>query len=331
MTNYIPNNNLIYPKPNIVLSKCLGIAACRYNGHIILNKTIDSIEPYANFIAVCPEEEIGLGTPRDPIRLVDRNGSTKLVQPKTGKDVTADMVSYSRTKVVEFGHEIDGFILKDRSPSCGINNVKVYSEEHGMVVKKSMGLFAEKMKQSYPEIPMENEGRLSNKELREHFLTSIFTLARFRAINDIGLIKELQSFHAQHKYLLMGYNQTLMRELGKIAANPSKGKMNIVYKNYYEILLKIFRRIPRKNNMINIFLHNMGYFKKELKSSEKAMFLDLLDKFRKGIVTQSTINHLLRAWIIRYEEEYLNSQYLFAPFPEALIPLPDSGKSREVE
>lgn len=330
MTSNSSNNKLIYPKPNIVLSKCLGIAACRYNGHIILNKTVDAIEPYMNFIAVCPEEEIGLGTPRDPIRLVNRDESIRLVQPKTGKDVTDDMISYSQNKINEFSNKIDGFIFKDRSPSCGINNVKVYSEKHGMVVKKTMGLFADKVKQSYPEIPMENEGRLSNKELREHFLTSVFTLARFRAIKVNRLIKEFQLFHAQHKYLLMGYNQSLMRELGKIVANSKKEKFNIAYDNYYKILLKIFKSIPRKNNMINIFLHNMGYFKKVLKSTEKAMFLDLLDKYRKGIVTQSTINHLLRAWIIRYEEEYLNNQYLFVPFPEELIPLPNSGTSREV-
>jgi len=330
MINNIENNKLIYPKPNIVLSKCLGIAACRYNGQIILNKTIDAFEPYMNFISVCPEEDIGLGTPRDPIRLVEKDNTIRLVQPKTGKDVTNDMVSYSKNKIDGFGPEIDGFILKDRSPSCGINNVKVYSEKHGMVVCKTMGLFAGKMKESYIEIPMENEGRLSNKELREHFLTSVFTLARFREIKDNVKTKDLQLFHAQHKYMLMGYNQSLMRELGKIAANTEKASFLVLYNNYHEILLKIFKHIPRKNNMINIFLHNMGYFKKKLISSEKAMFLDLLEKYRNGIVTQSTINHLLRAWIIRFEEEYLNSQYQFAPFPEELIPLPDSGKSREV-
>jgi uncharacterized protein YbgA (DUF1722 family) len=259
---------------------------------------------------------------------VDRDGSKKLVQPKTGKDVTKDMIAYSQKKVVDFGNNIDGFILKDRSPSCGINNVKVYSEKHGMVVQKSMGLFAEKMKESFPEIPMENEGRLSNKELREHFLTSVFTLARFRLLTYNKSIKDLQLFHAQHKYLLMGYNQSLMRELGKIAANSNKEKYEVVYEKYYASLLKVFKRIPRKNNMINIFMHNMGYFKKELKPSEKAMFLESLDKYRVGIVTQSTINHLLKSWIVRFEEEYLNNQYFFSPFPEDLIPLPNSGKNR---
>jgi len=320
-------NTLKYPKPNIVLSKCLGVAACRYNGHIILNKTIDSIKPFMNFIAVCPEEEIGLGTPRDPIRLVDQDGITKLIQPKTGLDVTNDMISYSENQVKEFSSEIDGFILKDRSPSCGINNVNVYSEKHGMVMRKSMGLFAEIIKKFYPESPMENEGRLLNKQLREHFLTSVFTLSRLRAIKDKKQIKELQLFHAQHKYLLMGYNQSMMRDLGKIAANSDKTEFNVVYDNYYKTLLKVFKHVPRKNNMINIFLHNMGYFKEQLKSSEKAMFLELLDKYRKGIVSQGTVNYLLRSWIIRYEEKYLESQYLFAPFPEDLIPLPNSGKN----
>lgn len=321
-------NTMIYPKPNIVLSKCLGVSACRYNGHIILNKTIDALEPYLNFEAVCPEEEIGLGTPRDPIRLVDRGGQTKLIQPKTGKDVTDDMTSYSEDKVEEFEINIDGFILKDRSPSCGINNVKVYSEKHGMALRKSMGLFAEKMKNAYPELPMENEGRLSNKQLREHFLTAIFTIARFKLVRQNNSIKDLQQFHAQHKYLFMGYNQSIMRELGTIAANSEGKDSNPLFDDYYSALLQIFKRLPRRNSQINIFLHNFGYFKKYLQPNEKVMFLELLEKFRNKIITSSTVNHLLKAWIIKYDVKYLADQYWFAPFPEELVSLPDSGKNR---
>jgi len=319
-----------YPKPSIVLSKCLGISACRYNGHIILDKVIDQISPFMNFVPVCPEEEIGLGTPRDPIRLVDNNGKTELVQPKSGKVLTNKMVKFSNTKIVEYANSIDGFILKDRSPSCGISNVKVYSSKHGMVMKKSPGMFAEKMKIAYPDLPMENEGRLSNKALREHFLTSIFAIARYREIESSNMVNEIQLFHKQHKYLLMGYNQVLMRQMGKIAANSEKEDFKTIYTEYLNLLFKSLKRMPRISSIINIHLHNFGYFKNELKSSEKVMFLELLEKYRNKIVTQSTINHLLWAWIVRYEVEYLSNQYFFQPFPEELISLPDSGKDRRI-
>lgn len=316
-----------HPKPNIVLSKCLGISACRYNGHIILDKVIDQISPFMNFVPVCPEEEIGLGTPRDPIRLVDNNGKTELVQPKSGKVLTNKMVKYSKAKIVEYGNSIDGFILKDRSPSCGISNVKIYSSKHGMAIKKSPGMFAEKLKIAYPDLPMENEGRLSNKAIREHFLTSIFTIARYREIESSNKIKVIQLFHQKHKYLLMGYNQVLMKQMGKIAANSEKKGFNTIYNEYIELLFKSLKRMPRNSSIINIYLHNFGYFKNKLNSSEKVMFLELLEKYRNKIVTQSTINHLLWAWIVRYEVEYLSNQYFFQPFPEELISLPDSGKN----
>jgi len=316
-----------YPKPNIVISKCLGISACRYNGHIILDKVIDQISPFMNFIPVCPEEELGLGTPRDPIRLEDNKGKTELVQPKSGKVLTNKMIKFSNIKIQEYGKGIDGFILKDRSPSCGINNVKVYSSKHGMVIKKSPGMFAEKMKIAYPDLPIENEGRLSNKAIREHFLTSIFTITRFREIESSGRVKEIQLFHQQHKYLLMGYNQVLMRQMGKITANSEIKDFHTIYTEYFDLLFKSLKRMPRTSSIINIYLHCFGYFKNELKSSEKIMFLELLEKFRNKIVTQCTINHLLWAWIVRYEVNYLSNQYFFQPFPEELISLPDSGKN----
>lgn len=321
--------NLVYPKPNIVLSKCLGVSACRYNGQIILDKIVDELAAHMNFIAVCPEEEIGLGIPRDPIRLEENNNQIALVQPKTGRNITEEMVAYSKQKTKDFNN-IDGFILKDRSPSCGTNNVKIYSKQHSMVVKKSAGLFAEMMKEAYPDLPMENEGRLSNKYLREHFLTAIYTLARFREIYANKNITALQQFHAQHKYLLMVYNQTLMKELGKIAANTKKLDIGQVHLEYYNSLIKIFRRYPRKNSQINIFLHNFGYFKDLLESKEKVMFLELLEKFRNGILTGSTINHLIMAWVIKYDVNYLANQYWFAPFPEELLSLPNSGRNRQV-
>jgi uncharacterized protein YbgA (DUF1722 family) len=172
---------------------------------------------------------------------------------------------------------------------------------------------------------------LSNKYLREHFLTAIYTLARFRAIRGSNTVNELQEFHAQHKYIFMAYNQTILKELGNIAANSNKLDVDQVYLDYFNSLVKIFKRHPRQNSQINIFLHNFGYFKDLLESKEKVMFLDLLDKFKKGIITSSTINHLLMAWIIKYDVNYLANQYWFVPFPEELVSLPESARKRQVE
>lgn len=171
-----------FPKPKIFVSKCLGFAACRWNGAVIPDKFIEKLNQHAHFTTVCPEIAIGLGVPRDPLRIVSVNDEQRLLQPNTGKDVSIQMETFAKEYLASL-KEIDGFILKDRSPSCGVKGVKVYigKEDRG-TVSTAAGFFGRSVLQRFGHVPIETEGRLMDYTLREHFLTQIFTFARFRTV-----------------------------------------------------------------------------------------------------------------------------------------------------
>ena len=167
-------------KPKILISKCLGFDNCRYNGAIVQFDLLDKMKDQIEFIPLCPEIEIGLGLPRESLRLIKVPDGIELVQPKSKKYLTYDMKKYSQ-EILKDISDIDGIILKGRSPSCGIKDVKVYSGmEKSPVIGKSMGLFAAEMEKHFPYLPIEEEGRLTNLIIREHFFTKLYAIFNFK-------------------------------------------------------------------------------------------------------------------------------------------------------
>ncbi len=173
-----------FAKPIVVISKCLELEACRYNGQVIPDDFVKKLKPHVTFLPSCPEVEIGLGVPREPVRIISVKGQNKLIQPATGKDLTDIMLRFA-DKFLNSLEEVDGFILKSRSPSCGIKDVKVYQGiEKGAATGKSTGFFAGKVLEMFPGLAIEDEGRLRNFKIREHFLTKLFALASFRNVKN---------------------------------------------------------------------------------------------------------------------------------------------------
>ena len=170
--------------------------------------------------------------------------------------------------------------------------------------------------------PIEEEKRLNNVFIREHFYTSIFTLADFRTVSDID---SLYKYHAKHKYLFMSYNQTLMRKMGNVAANKNKKNIESVKKDYHDLLLLLLSKKSRYPSNINTQMHVMGYFKKSLTSKEKKHFLDTIELYRNKKIPISTVNSILVSWINRFENKYLKNQSFFYPFPLDLL---NNEKSR---
>jgi uncharacterized protein YbgA (DUF1722 family)/uncharacterized protein YbbK (DUF523 family) len=320
-------NNTI--KPNVVVSKCLGFAACRYNGITIPDRFVDKLKPHVDFITVCPEVEIGLGIPRDPIRIVSSKGGKLLLQPATGRDITETMTSFVDTFLSSL-KDIDGFILKYKSPSCGIKAVKIFpSMEANTPMQRGSGFFGEQVIERFSDLAVEDEGRLKNFKIREHFLTKLFTLARFREAKKAKTMRELVRFHTVHKFLLMAYNQKEMRQLGKITANPEKQSLDNVFADYESHLKQALKRAPRYTSNINVLMHSLGYFSKSLSAKEKAFFLEMLEKYRKEKIPLSAVTSIINSWIIRFGNEYLMDQTFFQPYPEDFVEITDSGKGRD--
>jgi uncharacterized protein YbgA (DUF1722 family)/uncharacterized protein YbbK (DUF523 family) len=309
-----------FSKPKVVVSKCLEFDHCRYNGDMISSHVVAKLKKHVDFLPVCPEVEIGLGVPRNPVRIVLDKGDHRLVQPSSGKDVTENMKSFC-SGFLDSIEDVDGFILKFRSPSCGLKDVKVYPSagSHGGAVEKISGYFGGAVLEKYPFHPVEDEGRLRNARIKEHFLTKLFTFAAFRKVKSEGSMKDLISFQAQNKFLLMAYNQAELRELGDIAANREGKPFKELISDYEKHLYSALSRAPSYTSTINVLMHALGYFSDELSSREKDLFFDWIQKYREGRSSVCPAINTIRSWIVRFENDYLMSQTFFEPYPEDLI------------
>ncbi len=317
-------------RPTVAVSRCLGFAACRYNAQTIEDDFVRKLGPHVDFHPVCPEVEIGLGVPRFPVRLVGREDSIRMVQPATGNDVTGDMDGFSEKFFSGLG-EVDGFILKNRSPSCGPGDVKLYHHaDRPDTAGKTSGLFAARVMERFPGAALEDEGRLKNFKLREHFLTRLYALRRLREVIETGKSGDLVAYQASHKFLLMAYSQKHLRVLGRIVANHEKLPFPEQTCRYRETLEEALSRVPRRTSLINVLQHMGGYFSKQSSKREKQFFADTLDLYRDGRIPFSSAAAVVKTWALREENEYLLGQVILAPYPPELIELSDSGRSLDL-
>lgn len=315
-------------KPKLIVSKCLGFASCRYNGGSISSPIVDQLKPLVEFFPVCPEVEIGLGVPRNPIRLISVKGECRLIQPATGLDVTDKMTEFTNHLLSSI-QMVDGFILKGSSPSCGIKNVKIYAPSGG-VIERGSGFFGGRILEHFPDLPVEDEERLTNAKLREHFLTRLFALARFRAVREANSMKALVEFHSRQKYLLLAYNATKLKLLGRIVANLEHKPFKEVLEEYARHFPMAFIRLPRFTSNINVLQHSAGFFSRFLTPKEKAFFNDLLKQYRANKIPLSVPLNVVKSWIVRFGNDYLSQQTYFQPYPAELMTLADSGKGRDL-
>ncbi len=318
-----------FAKPRVVASKCLGFARCRWNGLTIQDEFVDRLGKYVDYITVCPEVEIKLGVPRDPVRVVVTNGELRMMQPATAKDLTDKMIAFC-SKYLDALTDVDGFILKSRSPSCGMKEVRIYpSIEKSAALRKGSGFFATAVLKKFSMLPLEDEGRIRNFTIREHFLRRLFTIARFRMIKKTQKMKDIVQFQAENKFLLMAYNQKEFRTMGRIVANHERKPSSQVFQDYQNHLYSALAKPPRYTSYINVLMHALGYFSDKLNKEEKAFFIDLMDKYRKGKTPLSSDLDVLMAWGVRFGEKYLMDQTFFRPYPQELLDISDSGKGRD--
>lgn len=315
-------------KPIILVSKCLSFSACRYDGTMIGSDFIQGLAPYVEFVTVCPELAIGLPVPRNAIRLVIKDNEKRLVDAVSGRDHTDKMNDFA-DRYLSGINQLHGAILKSRSPSCGIKDVKTYAS-HGKVPclePKMPGFFGQAVMKHHPHLPVEDEGRLRNYEIRDYFLTRIFTLARFEPIDMAGLVK----YHSDNKYLLMAYHQELQKVLGRLVANHEKQPFEKVRQNYYETLKMVFSSPVNPGKNENVLLHIFGYFSKQLSEEERHFFLKQLKQYRARQLPLPALLSLLRSWVIRFDMTYLKQQTIFNAYPDEIISVSDSGKGRKLK
>jgi uncharacterized protein YbbK (DUF523 family)/uncharacterized protein YbgA (DUF1722 family) len=317
-----------YARPRVVVSKCLEFDACRYNGDVIYNDVIKKLIEYVDFVPVCPEVEIGLGTPRETIRIVKQGEDHLLLQPSTKRDVTKEMTSFSENYLAGV-KDTDGFILKTRSPSCGIKEVKVYaSTEKGPAIGHASGLFGGKVTELFSHLAVEEEGRLNNFTIRDRFYTKLFTLASFRRLLPKGL-DAVKDFHKKNYYLLMAYSKPTLKVMNRILKNVHENGEDKTIELYAKALHKLFNRAARNDSNRSVAKEIFSRFEPMLSVREVAFFEELMQKYANKKEPFSSITTLLKSHAIRFEDNEVLQQTFFAPYPEILLEISDSGKGRD--
>ena len=306
--------------PTVVLSRCIEVDSCRYNGLKISSDFVKKLIPHVNLIPVCPEVEIGLGTPRDALRIVIKEEKRRLIQPKTGLDLTEKMVNFVNSFLSSLP-EVDGFILKNRSPTSAIKDAKLYTSANpgAAMLGKGPGFFGKAVLERFSHLAVEDEGRLRNSRIKSNFLTKLFTLASFRDVKKSQESRHRVRFHSENKLLLKTYNEKEMRILGRIVAKRSETNIADVILDYEQHRFLALRRAPRCGSQINVLMNSMGYFSKRLSGEEKKFFLKSLNDYKSGVIPLSVIMGIFNSWLLRFGYSYLANQSFFEPYPKELV------------
>jgi uncharacterized protein YbgA (DUF1722 family)/uncharacterized protein YbbK (DUF523 family) len=307
-------------KIRIGVSTCLMGEPVRYDGgHAHDRYVTDTLARYVEFVPVCPETEAGLGVPREPMRLVGDPGSPRLITVKTKTDMTDILVTWARQRVRELeGENLCGFIFKSKSPSSGMERVKI-SPESGMPVKKGVGLFARAFMEHFPLIPVEEEGRLHDPRLRENFIERIFTLERWRRTQaGRKSIGSLLAFHTAHKLLILSHGTRNYREMGRLVAQAKGLRLDEVYTRYESLLMEALRLLATVKKHTNVLQHMMGYFKQQLAADEKQELLEVINAYHDELLPLIVPITLLKHYVRKYKQPYLQGQVYLSPHPSEL-------------
>jgi uncharacterized protein YbgA (DUF1722 family)/uncharacterized protein YbbK (DUF523 family) len=301
----------------------LGISTCllgenvRYDGGHKLDRFLtDTLGQYVEYVPVCPEVECGLPIPREAMHLEGNPDSPRLVTTHTKQDMTDRLVQWARKRVIELEKDnLCGFIFKSDSPSSGMERVKVYNEK-GMPVKRGVGMFARIFMKHFLLLPVEDEGRLHDPNLRENFIERIFALKRWREAlakkESRGIVVD---FHTKHKLLILSHSPKHYQTMGKLVAKAKELPIKELYQQYQTILMEALqlKTTPKKN--ANVLQHMMGYFREQLSADEKRELLEVIDLYRKEIIPLIVPITLINHYVRKYDQPYLKEQIYLNPHP----------------
>jgi uncharacterized protein YbgA (DUF1722 family)/uncharacterized protein YbbK (DUF523 family) len=305
----------------IGISSCLLGKKVRYDGgHKRDDFLVDTFGGYVTWVPVCPEVEIGLGTPRDVIRLVGSPKHPTMLVPRTGVDLTAKMRGYAERRVGALAADgLCGYVLKKDSPSCGMERVKVYDGQ-GSPSRTGVGLFARALLDRLPNLPVEEEGRLQDPALRENFVERVFAYRRLRTLfSGRWSVGALVEFHTRHKFLLLSHSPSAYSALGRIVAGANGAPRGELAQRYESGFMAALKKPATRGLHTNVLQHLAGYFKKSLNAESKAELDAEIQDYRMGHVPLLVPITLIRHYVRLFKVEYLAGQVYLDPHPKELM------------
>jgi uncharacterized protein YbgA (DUF1722 family)/uncharacterized protein YbbK (DUF523 family) len=306
----------------------VGISACllgetvRFDGgHKRLTFAVEELSQWVEFEPVCPEVAIGLPVPRPALRLVNDglgNAQLRFSDNREG-DLTEAMRRFSHKRISRL-ENLCGYIVCANSPSCGMERVRVYEADNNYSQKNGQGIYTQMLMQTYPWLPVEENGRLQDPVLRENFVERIYALHELHSLRDRGLNRgELMAFHSRYKLLLLAHSQPLYRELGRFVAAMSEWtSLEDYFAEYRLRLMALMAHPATRRNHTNVLMHVQGYFRKQLNSRQRQELADLIDRYRQGTQPLLAPVTLLKHYMAEFPDAYLAGQRYFDPWPEAL-------------
>jgi uncharacterized protein YbgA (DUF1722 family)/uncharacterized protein YbbK (DUF523 family) len=305
----------------IGISSCLLGEAVRFDGgHKRDPFLTDTFGRFVEWVPVCPEVECGFGTPREAMRLVRVKNDVRLLTVKTARDVTSDLDTYAKRRVVELGAEnLSGYVLKKDSPSCGLERVKIY-DPHGVPARSGRGLFAARLLERYPDLPVEEEGRLSDPRLRENFVERVFAYWRLRGLfGEKWTRGALVRFHTAHKLIVLAHSPAAYQQLGRMVAHARGLSRRDVERRYTATFMSALAVVATRRRHANVLQHMVGYFKDRLDRESRRELLGAIDDYRRELVPLVVPITLLRHHVRSCDVPYLAGQLYLEPHPKELM------------
>ncbi|WP_455384648.1 YbgA family protein [Acidihalobacter prosperus] len=305
---------------SVGISSCLLGESVRFDGNHKRNAYIcDVLGQWFDWVPQCPETAIGLGVPREPIHLRRIGDGIRIVGVRSPElDVTDELVAHAR-RFAAGQTELDGYIFKKDSPSCGLERVRVYDADGANATRDGAGGFAAELRRLYPRLPMEEEGRLGDPRLRENFVQRVFVHHRWRRLLRDGLTPAaLIDFHASHKLLLMAHDPQAYRRLGRMVARAGDGALDTLGDEYFQALMEALSTPASNGRHANVLQHIAGYFRQVLDASDRAELAELIEAYRVGLVPLVVPITLLNHHLRRHPQPYVQRQVYLEPYPPEL-------------
>ncbi len=308
----------------------IGVSACllgeevRHDGqHKRDAFLVEVLGEHVDFVPVCPEMELGLGAPREAMRLVADGGHARLVTIRTGRDLTLGMAAYAEDRVRRLADDdLSGYVLKKDSPSCGMTRVKLYAsnEPGATVTRDGVGIFADALLRRFPHLPVEEEGRLHDPRLRENFIERIFAFHRLKELfAGRWTLASLVVFHTRHKLAILAHSPEGYRRLGRLVAEGKTIPRAELRKRYEVELMTSLAAMATPGRHANVLLHMVGYFRDKLDAGSRAELVGSVDDFRRGLVPLIVPITLVRHHARRLDVAYLTAQTYLDPHPKEMM------------
>jgi uncharacterized protein YbgA (DUF1722 family)/uncharacterized protein YbbK (DUF523 family) len=306
--------------PKIAISACLMGAEVRFNGgHKESRLCSRTLTEYFEFVPVCPEVAIGMGIPREPIRLVGNPESPEAVGTVNREiNVTQPLAEYGQQMAAELD-DICGYIFMQQSPSCGLERVKVYHANGAPVNGGGRGIYAQAFCARHPDLPVEEAGRLNDPVLRENFITRVFAYSAWQQLLEQGLSRRaLTEFHSRYKYLLMAHNPVQYKTLGSLLGNMGQTDPAELGPRYFSELMAALKKCATRRTHSNVLQHISGYLKQAISAEDKQEVLHVIGQYRHGIVPLVVPLTLLKHHFRQHPDPYIAQQVYLQPHPENL-------------